>query len=205
MNIKKKYIALIMLSCSFNLQASKNNQLNDISNQIHEFYIQDQEIRKKLIQENLNDEKIKQKVNEIDQKSTQFIHHILSTYGWPDKRQLNAQTYQELNILILHTPDAKLLQQVFVHILHDFLHDEGSDYQYFALYIDKVFSRTHSYQIFGTQLNTQSDDQKSSIEIWNKPHVDERRKKLNLMPLSVYKEMTNHIYSQKNKHVAKSL
>lgn len=205
MNIKKKYIALIMLSCSFHLQGSKAHQLNDISNQIHAFHIQDQKLRKTLTQKNMNDEKIKHKINKIDKKSSKFIHEILSTYGWPDRSKVSAQTYHEFMTLILHSPDEKLLQQVFVHVLHDFLHDEGSDYQYFALYIDKVFTRTYGYQIFGTQLNGQSDDQNNSIEIWNKRHVDKRRKQLNLMPLSVYKEMTNHFYSEKNKHVSKNL
>tara|TARA_B100001094_G_scaffold231625_1_gene226466 strand:+ start:8206 stop:8823 length:618 start_codon:yes stop_codon:yes gene_type:complete len=204
MKLKKVYVFLIILCCSLNLQASKSHQLKALSHQINEFFIQDQALRNELIQKNFKDDKVKQKINELDKKSSNFILSLLSNYGWPEKSRLSAQTYHKFMTLIIHSSDKKMMQQVFVHVLHDFLHDEGSDYQYFTLYVDKVFSKTHGYQIFGTQFQTPSENKKSAPKIWNKSHIDERRKKLNLMPLSTYKKMMNHMYTKKNKHVSKN-
>ena len=200
MKLKEVCVVWIVL-CSLKLQAAQVHQLEELSNQINEFVMQDQALRHELIQKEFKDEEIKQKISELDKKSSDFILSMLSTYGWPEKSKLNAQTYHEFMTLIIHSSD-KILQNVLIHVLHDFLHDEGNDYQDFALYLDKVFMKTHGYQIFGTQFQTTSN-KTSFTPIWNKGNVDARRKRLNLMNLSTYEQVMNHVYTKKNRYVAK--
>lgn len=201
MNIKKIIWMLTLFSCCVQSSTQENHQV--LSKAIHDFYTQDQLIRKKLIQSGFSDKKIVEEITMLDKKSSQFIRSTISRYGWPERNQLKPDTYHQFMTLVIHSPDKELMQQVFVHVLHDFLHDKGTDYQTFAIYVDKVFLQAHGYQIFGTQYDFPPKESHKTAHIWNKANLDERRKTLNLMPFNTYQEMVQHMSSKKNSHVSK--
>jgi len=143
----------------------------------------------------LRDPAIQEKMRSIDAANLSRLKEILQKYGWPGPGLVGKDGAEAAFIIVQHA-DYAFQKKMLPLIRKEYLAGRllGSNY---ALLLDRVLVREGKAQIYGTQVK--------HIEHWNgnepvlepirdEANVDNRRARLNMPPLSEYREMLKKMY-----------
>lgn len=201
-----KVFLLLTLSCffSFNVSADSsvtsdatNLQIQKIEKLLINAKEQDQQVRRKLIENGLskvNDE-LRTRITVVDNQNTGALKSILSIFGWDCIFRLNEDAKDAAFLVIQHSDEDIVFQEFALGKLNEFFKKGLVDGQDLAILTDKVLISRGEKQVYGTQFDFVDGELKIS-PIDNAKETNERRSKLGLPSIEKYKEILVEFYSK---------
>lgn len=165
---------------------------NHVKKLIAIMFKQDQEIRKKFMQ-NTNSEDISKAMSKLDQCHTSLMKKILIKYGWVDIASFGKKTSDEAFLLIQHADHDPFFQAGSLLIMSHFAQKNRSYRKHYPLLYDRVmlkFTNLGFKQKYATQIEILDNCQlkirpyEGTLE-----EVAIRRKEYGLPPLADYLEV----------------
>lgn len=155
---------------------------------------EDQEIRNEMIRHGMEhpDKQIQTRYADIDARNLARMRAIVHRYGWPDLALVGIDGTEAAFLLLQHCPydfQKMLLPRIRKASLSGKL--SGQDY---ALLLDRVLMREGKPQIYGTQVANWNNKEPVFYTIKDAVHVDQRRAKLMLPPISDYVKVLKEAY-----------
>ena len=156
---------------------------------------QNQEIRQSLSQYASGDvpAALQSVATEIDNLHTQTLKEIIRLYGWPSKQQVEEEGVQATFLLIKHSKDLALQQDMLPLIIQSYLDKEGIAGQDVAQFTDNVSIKLGKKQVFGTQAEFISG-KVIFAPIENQDSVDQLRAQMSMPSLAEYKKTLELFY-----------
>lgn len=175
-------------------QRVKANQptMPELSKELQVILVEDQRYRTILDSVNTqfgwNSDEMKallKKMNQVDLENTTRVAQILDTHGWLGNQEVGAQGNQAIFLVIQHA-DINI-QEKYLPMMREAQKAGKARGADLALLEDRVLMRNGKKQIYGSQLSTDSQTNKTYFfPIEDVEHVDERRAAVGLQPIAEY-------------------
>lgn len=121
----------------------------------------------------------------IDQANSRRLAEIVHNSGWPKKSVMGEKATLAAFLVLQHS-DLPLQKELFPIIREAAMSGEA-DLSSIALLEDRILMREGKKQLFGTQISPNQKTGKPELyPVEDESHVDERRMKMGLQPLSEY-------------------
>jgi hypothetical protein len=159
---------------------------------------EDQDARKTLLGQKQGDLQSLKRLNEIDHKNTTRMKEIVKQYGWPGKSLVGIDGAQAAWIMVQHADHDRPFQKDCLGLLAEAFSKGEATGEQVAYLTDRVRVGQKEKQIYGTQLReVEGKFQPAPIE--GETNVDERRKKMGLMPLAEYLKLSAQLLQKGDK------
>ena len=133
--------------------------------------------------------------DETDRRLTAELKKIVSRYGWPTIELVGLQASKAAGLILTHSPDHDFQRKLLPALMQLVQEDRiaGMDV---ALIMDKILVAEGKPQRFGTQF-AQKDSKAIILPVEDPEHLEQRRAKFLLPPMSEYKKMLESMYHMK--------
>ncbi|WP_432712887.1 DUF6624 domain-containing protein [Pedobacter sp.] len=129
-------------------------------------------------------------MNKTDSVNVTKISKVLDEHGWLGPEEVGVNGNHALFLVIQHA-DLKT-QEKYLPLLLDAVNKGNAKPNQLALLTDRIAIRNGKKQVYGSQVSQNHDTQTYEISPLEDPdHVDERRAKVGLGPLSTYLSQWN--------------
>ncbi|MFH6991755.1 DUF6624 domain-containing protein [Flavobacterium sp. FlaQc-48] len=156
---------------------------------INSMTYEDQRIRRARIvtSDTAEIQKLTREINASDLKNLTEARKIIERYGWPKKSEIGKDGQNNLWLIVQHADQDIELQKLALHQMEKLLETHEIDLENFAFLYDRVQCNLNYKQLYGTQVIWTSNGQASGFRpIIKQNRVNERRRKLGLLPLEIY-------------------
>lgn len=167
--------------------------------------LQDQQLRYKRAQ--LKDQsevdQVQREINQVDQQNLQQAKLLLSKYGWPKQSAIGKDGANNFWLVVQHADNDVIFQQEALKEMRKLMPTEEVDPEHYAFLLDRIQCNLNYKQTYGTQVVWTSNGEASGFRpIFQEDLVDQRRKKLGLLPLRIYAKRYGFDYKNVAKEVA---
>ncbi|OZG70736.1 hypothetical protein BTA51_24430 [Hahella sp. CCB-MM4] len=186
---------LMILLASFWAQAQLNLELQQ---ELLNMETEDQGIRKVFEEkgwENISTE-LHEEMLRIDEKNTKRVKEILDQHGWPTKDLIGEEGMLAVFLIIQHSPDIDFQRSMLPLLTSSYENNEGISGQDVALLTDRVRVNLGQKQLYGTQLEV-VEGRLVFLPIEDEENVDQRRAKMDMIPLAEYLKMVEEVYQSR--------
>lgn len=121
----------------------------------------------------------------VDTANQARLKQIVAQFGWPTFAMVGEDGARAAWLLAQHADTDKSFQLEVLALMEPLVQRDQAAGKYFAY----LYDRTHYPQRFGTQGDCVSRTEWQPFQIEDIAHVDERRRALNLPPLSEYAKL----------------
>lgn len=141
------------------------------------------------------DRKLLDELTEVDEANTKWLKGIIEKHGWPGKTLVGDDGASAAWLLVQHADRDREFQKKCLALMEAMPAGEvrGENVAYLQ---DRVLVGEGKPQKYGTQ-TTEVDGKFVPSPIEDEEHVDERRKKLGMMPLKEYLKQIEETYRPK--------
>lgn len=151
--------------------------------------LQDQQLRYKRTQ--LKDQSeldlVNKEINQADQQNLQQAKLLLSKYGWPKQSAIGKDGANNFWLVVQHADNDVIFQQDALEEMRKLMPTGEVNPEHYAFLLDRVQCNLNYKQTYGTQVVWTSNGEASGFRpILQEDLVDQRRKKLGLLPLRIY-------------------
>jgi hypothetical protein len=121
----------------------------------------------------------------IKSENTAYLKNLISTIGWIDSERFGPTAADAAFLLTQHSQDLSLMLAVLPHIKKEVEagHLQGETY---ALLYDRLQLLLGRKQLYGTRVGKDAMGQPFVLPVEEPEKIDERRRKLGMVPLSEY-------------------
>ena len=159
---------------------------------IEKMKAEDQDVRKNI--SGTPDAQTQQRESEVDRTHLTELRRIVAASGIPSPSTVGTDGVQAFWTLVQHAADVELQKRT----LRAFeLVDVGVQRDEIALLADRIRRNERRPQIYGSQFHVEAN-RLVPDPIEDEKHVDARRAKMGMMPLSDYGCMINSLYGFKS-------
>jgi hypothetical protein len=170
-------------------QYAQTLKLPALRRQINLLTLNDQKLRYQRIQaQNKNERReIDRQLMQSDQDNREKAKAILKQYGWPALADIGKDGQNNLWLIVQHADPDVLFQQEALAAMAKLKQPTQLNPENYAFLYDRVQCNLNYKQLYGTQVNWIANGQASGFRPIIQEHlVDQRRKKLGLLPLQLY-------------------
>ncbi len=165
--------------------------VNKIIKELNRVYIEDQLIRKYLIEININEKNsdLIKLLNQKDKLNLYKVTYILDKYGWLGKDIVGYYANKALFISIQHADNAT--QKKYLPLLIKAVKNGSASGEDLALLIDRDAVYNGKPQIYGSQLYSDINNKNRLYPIYDETNVNKRRLEIGLDSLESYLKYFN--------------
>jgi hypothetical protein len=161
--------------------------------------LRDQSIRDTLMRMsyqtgNAPDTALIARLHSSDVTNTRWLKSIIERYGWPGRSLVGDDGASAAFLLVQHSTDDQAFMSAALSLLERAVSAREAQPSDYALLYDRVSLARGSAQRFGTQAQL-IDGKVVFDQIEDSLHVDERRARLGLPSLTVYKRVLDSLYT----------
>ncbi len=121
----------------------------------------------------------------IDSLNLERLEKIIAEYGWPTKKQIGANGARTLFLVLQHADIST--HKRYLPIVHKAAQNGDIKKEYVAYLEDRIAVADGKKQIYGSQIHRDSNSKRHYVHPIEDPeHVDERRAKYGMSPMSEY-------------------
>jgi hypothetical protein len=167
----------------------------ELSQELRAMLAEDQEVRQRWLKDQKN-EAIRDEVRALGAKHTARLEEIVKTHGWPGKTLLG-EGYASAGWTIAQHGGHEFLERM-LPLMYQAVIDRELDEGLYATSLDRVLIRRGMKQMYGTQFDVDVATGKCQpLPIEDEAHVEERRKRAGMTPLTDYTKELCEMYLQK--------
>lgn len=187
-------------------QKSVNNDKLEIAiaGQIDSLYVVDQKIQQRIIEANRNDEE-EMRALYAEEKATfkrhiPILKNIHSKIGYPTIDKVGQESSSRYFTLVQHSDADLTYQQEMLSLIKIEVQSGNVKAKDFAFLTDRVELANHNPQVYGTQVDFNTDiGQAFPKELFDSAKVNERRSEIGLESLETYLNKNSQMHFQMNK------
>lgn len=168
---------------------TKVKEPRDYRDELIEMAKTDQSERDKMRQGEEFDAKI------IDRRNTKRLKAIIKSIGWPSISLVGEDASTDAWLIVQHADHDVLLQETCLETMKKLPKGEVKPEE-IALLEDRVRMNKGLPQLYGTQGLPDKDGEFEPLPIEDPENLEERRRKMGLVPFSAYKEAMEKIYKK---------
>lgn len=162
-----------------NINKVEKERFENIAKTILEMAEKDQEFRLAIDAKNITEEQ-REEMENIDQRSTEYLRQIIEEIGWPIISKVGEKASHAAWLLIQHSHELEFQKKVLELMQNE---PEGEvKKENIAFLQDRVLVNEERPQIYGTQYKLQ-DGKWIPVEIEDPENVDERRGQMRMPSL----------------------
>jgi hypothetical protein len=135
----------------------------------------------------------------IDQSNLAWIKQLVDVSGFPSVADVGVQGVQNAWLLTQHADSDPAFQAKVLAQLMPRLKNENFMRADYAMLIDRVRLAQNKKQIYGSQLAPKGDGQWVLRPVEDRPHLDQRRATMDLMPMADYMCWMHTLYGATTK------
>lgn len=129
---------------------------------------------------------LKRKLNE---ENLSRLEEIIKKYGWPKQSEVGGMAASSVFLVIQHAD--LTTQKKYLPIMTEAANNNEAQWSSLALLIDRINMREGKPQIYGSQINGNSDGTFEVYQIENPEYVNQRRAEVGLGPIEDYVKIWN--------------
>lgn len=153
---------------------------------------EDQAVRKPFLEGRLPNGAEARVMRERDEADTKRLNQILDEYGFPGVKLVGVTATRDFIIMLLHSPSLELMKRALPHVERAARRKEIPPEDFASLY-DRVLIHEGKPQLYGS--NFKFEGGKVALDTTQEPaHLDERRRKLGLIPIGEYARLLSGLY-----------
>jgi len=130
----------------------------------------------------------------VDTANTAWLETVIAKHGWPGRSVVGDDGTQAAFLIVQHADRDTAFQARVLPLLEQAYAVGEADGQEMALLTDRLASARMTPQVYGTQADL-IDGRVRVKPIADSAHVDERRARVGLPPLTEYVRMLDSVYS----------
>ncbi|RYG47599.1 MAG: hypothetical protein EOO01_14610 [Chitinophagaceae bacterium] len=164
-------------------------QLPALRQRINTMTLQDQQLRYKRVQAKNKEERkiINAALAKADADNLLAAKEIIAQYGWPGISQIGKDGQNNLWLVVQHADMDVAFQRNALRAMKKLPGTKELNAENYAFLYDRVQCNLNYKQLYGTQVNWTSNGEASGFRsIADEHKVDDRRKKLGILPLHIY-------------------
>ncbi|PZR28392.1 MAG: hypothetical protein DI535_07060 [Citrobacter freundii] len=164
-------------------------QLPALRQRINTMTLQDQQLRYKRVQAKSKEERkiINAAIAKADADNLLAAKEIIAQYGWPGISQIGKDGQNNLWLVVQHADMDVAFQRNALAAMKKLLGTKELNAENYAFLYDRVQCNLNYKQLYGTQVNWTSNGEASGFRsIADEDKVDDRRRKLGVLPLHIY-------------------
>lgn len=135
----------------------------------------------------------------IDRKNTKILKGIIKSIGWPKISLVGKEASSGAWLIVQHADHDIPFQEACLKTIKG-LPEREVGLEEIALLEDRVRKNKGMSQLYGTQGLPNKDGEFEPFPIDDPENLEERRKKMGLVPFSAYKEAMEKIYKKMKVH-----
>lgn len=179
--------ALHVFLCIFILSTMKCQGMlttESIKKTLHDFFIEDQELRKKALQLQATQSRAEifkdLEIDQINACHIDYLKEVIDCFGWPKISEFGQEVCQHAWILVQHCNDTEFQKDCLTKM--EALDKSEVDFKLIAYLYDRIQTNSKLLQRYGTQIN----DNGEVFSLESPDRVDELRASVGLEPLCEY-------------------
>lgn len=164
-------------------------QLPELRKRVNTMTLQDQQLRYKRVQAKNKEERkvINAAIAKTDADNLLAAKEIIAQYGWPAISQIGKDGQNNLWLVVQHADMDVAFQRKALAAMKKLLGTKELNTENYAFLYDRVQCNLNYKQLYGTQVSWTSNGEASGFRsIADEHKVDDRRKKIGLLPLHIY-------------------
>jgi hypothetical protein len=188
----------LILDVTANKKQGDRIRKNPLAQKLEKIYDEDQNLRA------LSGPMDWKKIMKVDSLNQIEVEKILDTNGWLGEDEIGRKANSALFLVVQHA--SLPLQLKYLPVMRKAVEDKKARMADLALLEDRVLMRQGKKQIYGSQIVNDKDGKQIVHPIEDAANVDERRRKIGLMPMSEYANifglkwnLEEHLKQQKEK------
>lgn len=169
-------------------------KVDALRKELRERCTRDQEVRKDPA--DFDDPELLEEMARVDEDNTAWLRGVIAEIGWIDAETFGARAAADAFLLVQHSGDMPMMRAALPHIEAE-LQEKGGDAQSYALLLDRTLMRLGYRQRYGSQVVMGHDGGPMYLFPLEDPeHVEDRRKAIELFPLSTYLDFMEKHYER---------
>ena len=158
----------------------------------------DQQMRRSLMEAGQRpDSAAVARLRAADSTHTERMKEIIEQHGWPDYDLVGKDGARAAFLLVQHSPDWDF-QERMLALLREAYERGKAEGQWVGLLTDRVRVHNGKPQLYGTQLKGMKNGNVTFHTIKDSARVDERREKMDMIPLREYIQILKEAYSEQS-------